>query len=547
MKRSTRGANGSWIPRALVGPVAALAGITLALALDTGAAPSAFRYLLILPALWAALAAGATAAGVVGLLAGLVQVPFALQAIERLGLDSHTVDGLFAIAGPGAFGLLVGRLSDLSGGRAARLQAVLDLQRGLVEDAPFERQLSEAAAEVRSALNVDRVALVVGWPSKPCAVATAPAGYTLGDGSAADRVFRDGVALFVRDLDRDPRFGPARPDDPIPVRALVLPLDSGSGVVGALAIEQAGDLSSSARQAARELALHLALAIDNASLTLRQRRFAAELEEKVVAATARLRELDRAKTEFVSVVAHELRTPLTALQGFTELLMARAVSPERQARFIEHLHNEAQRLGRIVAELLDLSRIETGRALELKREAVDIAELLERNVDIFASQNRRHVFAWTAPPDLAPVPADRDAVDRIVKNLISNAVKYSPSGGRVGVAARPAVDRPGMVEISVEDAGVGIPPADLPRIFDKYVRIPNTETAAVRGLGLGLTLVRGLVEAHGGAVEVESLPGKGSIFRVLLPSGEPVLANFPYSSLDTLRPGRVPSTGDGEA
>ncbi len=542
-----RAAESPSVTRALVGPLAALAVITLALALDASSAPSVFRYLLVLPALWAAFAAGATAAAVVGLLAGLVQVPFALQSIERLGLDSHSVDGLVSIAGPAAFGLVVGRLSDLSRARAARLQAVLGLQRGLVHDSPFDRQLSLATEQVRSALGVDRLALVMGLPPDPRIVAAASTSSSFCEESAVDRALRDGRPLFVRDIERDPRFGPARADNPIPVRALVVPLDSGSGPIGALAVERAGDLPSAAREAVRELALHLALAIDNARLTLRQRRFAAELEEKVEAATERLRELDRAKTEFVSVVAHELRTPLTALQGFTELLLSRAVSPERQARYLGHLHNEAQRLGRIVAELLDLSRIETGRSLELRREPVELGELLERNVEIFAAQNQRHRFEWTAPADLPAVPADRDAIDRILKNLISNAVKYSPNGGLVGIAARPALDRPGMVEISVEDAGVGIPAAELHRIFDKYVRIPNTETVAVRGLGLGLTLVRGLVEAHGGTVEVQSLPGKGSIFRVLLPSGGPVLADFPYSSLDTPRPGRVTSTGDGEA
>ena len=105
----------------------------------------------------------------------------------------------------------------------------------------------------------------------------------------------------------------------------------------------------------------------------------------------------------------------------------------------------------------------------------------------------------------------------MLKNLLSNAVKYSPRGGQVCVSACPAPDQPGMVEVAVEDDGVGIPAEQLPRIFDKYVRVPHPETAAARGLGLGLSLVKALAEAHGGRVEVESLPGKGSRFRVLLP------------------------------
>ena len=126
--------------------------------------------------------------------------------------------------------------------------------------------------------------------------------------------------------------------------------------------------------------------------------------------------------------------------------------------------------------------------------------------------------------------ADRDAVDRILSNLISNAVKYSPKGGRVIVCARASEDRPGMVELSVEDDGVGIAGNDLSRIFEKYVRVPDPATTTVRGLGLGLALVRALVEAHGGAIEVESKPGKGSKFRIFLPGQSPVLADFPDSS-----------------
>jgi len=171
-------------------------------------------------------------------------------------------------------------------------------------------------------------------------------------------------------------------------------------------------------------------------------------------------------------------------------------------------------VGRIVGELLDLSRIETGRSIELKREMVDLTELLERNVELFAAQNRSHRFHWSSCAAAPTLRADRDAVDRMLKNLISNAVKYSPGGGRVSVTAGPAADRTGMVELVVEDDGIGISARNLPRIFDKYVRVHDRETAGVRGLGLGLALVRALAEAHGGCVEVESLPGKGSKFRV---------------------------------
>lgn len=514
----------------ILGPMVLLVPITIAMGLDGADSPSVVRHLYLVPTVWAALALGARGGGLIGLIAGLIQAPFTLVTMERLGLGPQGIDGLVSTTMPVTFGLVVGGLVDHSRTRSLRLRAVLELQRGLSRDAPLNERLDLAAECVKDALGAERVALVVGCTPDARVVGSAPGGLRFAEESAVGWTLREGQPVFAQDIERDPRFAPARAAGPIPVRGLVLPLDSGSGLLGALAVERVGGLSPATRAAAREMALHLALAVENARLTQRQRRFTEELEEKVAAATERLRQLDQAKTEFVSVVAHELRTPLTALQGFTELLVSRAVPRDRAAKFLSHLHSEAERLGRIVAELLDLSRIETGRPLELRREAVDLPEAIERNVELFAAQHQRHRFQWTPHPEAQMLHADRDAVDRILKNLISNAVKYSPDGGRVIVATRPSDERPGMIEVSVEDDGVGIPASQLSRIFEKYVRVPDRQTAAVRGLGLGLALVRTLAEAHGGGVEVESLPGKGSTFRVFLPSESSVLTDFPNSS-----------------
>jgi signal transduction histidine kinase len=196
------------------------------------------------------------------------------------------------------------------------------------------------------------------------------------------------------------------------------------------------------------------------------------------------------------------------------------VPPERAHRCLVYLHAEACALGRIVGDLLDLSRIEVGRGVDLRPEAVDLEGLMERNVEVFAAEHPDHRFRWITTGSSAVPYADPDALDRMVKNLMSNAVKYSPRGGRVALSAGPAPDDPGMVELAVEDDGIGIPPDELPRIFNRYVRVPHPETAASRGLGLGLTLVKALAEAHGGRVEVDSLPGKGSRFRLLLPAAK---------------------------
>ena len=499
----------------IAGPLALVAAIALAAAIADSAASLPLRHLYLLPAGWAALRGGAQAAGLIGLLAGLLQGLQVLPVIERSGLGSGAVDGLVALAAPLVFGLVLGNLVDQARQRGAQLEALLEIQRALAADAPLEPRLERAVRLIRRALQAEGAALVLhAGPGAPAVVAS-PASAGFDQGSVAGWMLDWGSPALLADLDGDVRLGSCTARGATPRRGLVVPLAAGASSLGVLAIERAGDLGPGACRLAREMALHLALAVDNAQLTLQQRRFAQELEDKVAQATRRLREIDQAKSEFLSVVSHELRTPLTALQGFSELLLERAVPPDRARRYLGHVRGEAQRLGRIVADLLDLSRIEAGRALELRCERLDLAELVERNVEIFACQHPRHRFEGQVASELPPVWADRDALDRMLKNLLSNAVKYSPRGGRVRVAA--GLDRPGTVELVVEDEGVGIAADALPRIFDRYVRIPHPDTAAAKGLGLGLHVVRSLAEAHGGAVEVESLPGKGSRFRVLLP------------------------------
>lgn len=494
-----------------------LAAVAATLAAVGAGSASILRHLYLVPVLWAGLTRGATGGGTLGALAGLFHAPIALPTLERQGLTSETLDGLLSLVMPVLAGCLVGRLVDGSRGRAARLGAILDIQRALGAEGTLEERLQAVVERLRTTLGARAVALLVGGDVDSAVLASAPPAGGVNGRSAAAWTVRTGRAMASPDLRADRRLRAAEAAAPTPLRGLSLPLVSAAGPVGVMAVEWTGDLSRGTRVAAEELALHVGLAIENARLTVRQLRFAEELEEKVTAATARLRELDRAKTEFLSVVSHELRTPLTALQGFSELLLGPAVPPARARRCLTYLHTEALHLGRIVGELLDLARIEAGRALELQRERVDLDELMERNVELFATEHREHHFRWAPSPAGVELRADRNALDRMLKNLLSNAVKYSPRGGRVSVSAGPAADEPGMVELAVEDDGVGIPADQLPRVFDKYARVPHPETATARGLGLGLSLVKALAEAHGGRVEVDSLPGKGSRFRLLLP------------------------------
>jgi signal transduction histidine kinase len=485
-----------------------------------GGAASPARHLFVLPVARVAVARGSPAGVAAGLMAGLLQAPMVLPLIEAEGLAAHALDGAAAMVLPLVAGHLLGRMADELRGRGSRLDALLAIQQtlGHAESLAVENQLPRVAEEVRRALGADRAGIVLLVDGQAPAVGSAPPGVNLHPQSAAAWVAQAGITLAVEDLDTDARFG-AHDAAGAPRRGLVLALRAGDKVLGVLALETRGDLRPGTRVAAEEVAMHLALALENARLGILKRRFTEELEAKIASATRSLRELDRAKSELVSVVSHELRTPLTALVGFAELLLTREVPAERARRWLGHVHGEAQRLTRIVASLLDLSRIESGAVLHLvARGPIDLGAMIERNVELFAAAHPRHRFTFAQGDRPLIVPGDADAIDRVVKNLLSNAVKYSPEGGPVTVNLSAAPGPPPMAEIAVEDEGIGIAPEALSRIFDPYVRVADPATAGASGLGLGLSLVRTLVEAHGGRVSAASEPGRGSRFSVLLPA-----------------------------
>jgi signal transduction histidine kinase len=245
----------------------------------------------------------------------------------------------------------------------------------------------------------------------------------------------------------------------------------------------------------------------------------------VVSDVTREREADRLKTEFVSVVSHELRTPLTSILGYTELLLAREFAPTEQREFVQTVYNEANHLSQIVEDLLGFSRLEAG-TVRLNQWTVSLRQLiteLTSQLNIHLSQ--RHRMVIDMPEKLPPANIDRDKVKQVLYNLLTNAAKYSPRGGQITLVIAEAelemlpADHPQgrFLRISVSDQGLGIPPEDLPRIWDRFYRVDNSNTRRIGGTGLGLSIAKALVELHGGRIWAESVAGKGSTFSFTVP------------------------------
>ena len=239
------------------------------------------------------------------------------------------------------------------------------------------------------------------------------------------------------------------------------------------------------------------------------------------AARARaMEELNRLKSEFVSTVSHELRTPLTYIQGYSELLLRRRLEPKMEQEAIGELYGASVRMGRLVDDLLDLSRMELGR-LRLHRTTVDLGELLRSAVAAARFQYKDHRLKLSARA-LPPICADPDRLRQVIDNLLTNAHRYAPEGA---ILLRARANRSG-VKIEVVDQGPGIGPEDRHRVFEPFFRGANSAVSPLRGGGLGLSIVRKLVEAHGGSVGVETALGRGSTFWFTLPLREPPLAEL---------------------
>ncbi len=227
----------------------------------------------------------------------------------------------------------------------------------------------------------------------------------------------------------------------------------------------------------------------------------------------REREVERIKNEFVATVSHELRTPLASLLGFSELMLTRELPDDKRRQFLELIHNESKRLNELINDFLDLQRVEAGR-VSYRFEPLEAGEFLREATALYANRPS-HPLRLDLAPDLPPFAADRNRLMQVMHNLLSNAVKFSPRGGEIAIAARPAGGE--AIEIAVSDRGLGIPPEAMPGLFGKFYRVDSSDRRAIGGTGLGLALCKEIAEAHGGTIRAESVPGAGSTFRLTLP------------------------------
>jgi len=321
------------------------------------------------------------------------------------------------------------------------------------------------------------------------------------------RVVQTGKSELVEDVENDLDYVPVVPGM---VAQLTVPIRREDQIIGVIALEssQKGCLNDEALEFVSRLADHAAIAIENARLFEQVRR------------------ANEAKTEFIFFVSHELKQPMTSIKGYTDLLIKGVAGEltDAQNSFLETVRSNVGRLNTLVSDLLDISRIESGR-IRLELRSVSIEEVIGEALRTTQGQieAKQQTLEVEVPADLSPVRGDRDRLVQILTNLVSNAYKYTPEGGHIAIRAqrwsdgRDVTGQDEFVLCSVIDTGVGMTPENQKRLFTKYFRADDPTVCSIPGTGLGLVITKSLVELHGGEIWVESEAGKGSTFSFTIP------------------------------
>jgi signal transduction histidine kinase len=390
---------------------------------------------------------------------------------------------------------------------AQRARASLDpteILRGTVDE--LSKALGVSRGIVAAGESEDDLSVLYEWdaPGVP------PVGRGARSIPVAKFAARVGRTIVVRDVRRDPRF--AQPETAGlaqlgVVAVAATPIRVGGQLAGALALSNI--------DRARDWTADDVRLIESVAQELRVALAAAEAFEQQRAAVAELERLNRAKSDFVSIVSHEFRTPLTGIQGFSEMMQSEDLTLEEMREYAGDINKDAHRLNRMITEMLDLDKMESGR-MEFHSEPVDLNAIVSEAVDRLRPNAPQHPLSLRLDPLLGEISGDRDKLTQVFSNLLNNAVKYSPKGGEIVVSTRVEGN---SAHVVVRDHGMGIPKEALETIFERYGRVESAATRHIQGTGLGLPIVRQIMELHGGTVWAESTVGEGSVFHVTLPRG----------------------------
>ncbi len=271
------------------------------------------------------------------------------------------------------------------------------------------------------------------------------------------------------------------------------------------------------------LANQIGQTLDNTRLFEKTWRSQQELEIKVEERTRQLtialeevKKISKRKSDFVSSVSHEIRTPLTSIKGYAAILLAGKLGalPEEIQSRLEKINRHSDELVHMVNDLLDISRIESGK-VEIKKETLSLKAIADKIADLFSEQFKTKgiSFSGNIPDDCQEILADRSQIERVFINLVGNALKFTPQNGKIEINASRANK---IIQINVKDSGFGIPQDAQENIFEEFFRVDNTINQEVKGTGLGLTLVKHIIEAHQGRIWVKSKVGEGSTFSFTL-------------------------------
>lgn len=432
-------------------------------------------------------------------------------------------------------------------------QLTLLYQTGMIVSSTLDREalIHTALSTIERNLNFNRVMLsfydqekkisydarLIGVPDEIAAFARSLNTPVTDSSTIEGQLLLEGIPILIRDIREVwDRLHPLSQQLATLTRAqsiIAVPLKVKGRVIGSLTVDRLQDhtLNEEDLSVMITVANQLAIALEHAAAYRQIEEMNIGLEEKVQERTTalaqanqelrhaneRLQELDRLKSAFVSIASHELRTPMTSIRGYVENMLDGLTGPltEKQSQYLSRVKYNIDRLTRMTADLLDLSRIEAGR-VELRLEYVSVTELIEDVVEGLRSMTGEKSLALkvlhsSSPP---PIQADRDKLAQILTNLIGNAIKFTPSGGTIEIKTE--VQNNTFLYVGVSDTGCGIQPDELPRVFEKFFRGGSVQTD-VRGAGLGLAIVKSLVELHGGHIEAESIPGTGSHFFFTLP------------------------------